>query len=165
MSKRLCKPVVRISPLRPGEAAESCQLLCEVIRGAKVYSAQARKSEVAKYSPELLVQKAAAWKQAVLLARIEGKVAGVLISEIQDGIVWVFWLGVGAEARGLGVARKLMTQLERAARRQGLGKIWCDSRVHNLPVRHLLTDLGYEAICTLKKHWYGQDFMLWQKFL
>lgn len=151
--------------MRPAEAVETANVMHQVIRGTRLYNQRARKGECAKFSAEVLLAKRQAWAPAVLVALEQDQPVGFCVSEIQDEVIWIYWLGVSPGHRGKGLAGRLLRRLESEARKAGISKIWCDSRVQNTPIRLLLTSLGYETLCTIKNHWYGQDFMLWQKFL
>lgn len=156
---------ISIRAMRPSEAGTVSALMSEVISKATLYNQRARKHEAAKYTAQHLADLAKAWKHGVLVATIDNHIAGFVVAQDQDETVWVSWLGVSEQARGHGLASLLLGKLEARAKRDGFPKIWCDSRTENTPIRLLLTKRNYSSLCTIRAHWYGQDFMLWEKFL
>lgn len=78
---------------------------------------------------------------------------------------WSDWGIVHPLYRRTGVSRALMTFLEKKLKKEGIHKIWCDSRTTNKESIAALGKLGFKKIVTIKNHWYRQDFILWQKLL
>ena len=80
----------------------------------------------------------------LLLARSAGTVVGCAGMRIRDGgIGEVTRVFVAPEARGRGVARLLMRELERSAREQGLGALRLDTRSDLVEARGLYASLGF----------------------
>jgi ribosomal protein S18 acetylase RimI-like enzyme len=50
-------------------------------------------------------------------------------------------------------------------RRRGAHKVWCDSRANNAPAKSLFRKIGFRKIALIEKHWYGLDFILWERFV
>lgn len=137
----------------------------KVIGETLYYSELARKEEVDGFRLSALTKK---WKEGntVFLVYRDGKsIAGVLSGYYDSGLFWVDWLVVDPQKRRLGVGMGLMTFLEQTLKTEGVHKLWCDSRTNNKESISLLKKLNFKKIATVKNHWYGQDFVLWQKFL
>lgn len=156
---------VGIGRLDPGEADEVAALMREVIESLTVYSEEARRSEIGKYSADALREAAAADPDSVLVARSGGACVGFCVSRYDDGVIWLSWFGVAPAWRGTGVAARLLARLEGATRARGIHKVWCDSRTENRASRRTLGRAGFREVCTLTDHWYGQDFVLLEKRL
>ena len=75
------------------------------------------------------------------------------------------WVLVNKNYKKHGIAMLMHNFAEKLAMRQGVRKIWGDSRASNYPAIALETDLGVRRIGKLKKHWFGQDYIFWEKQL
>lgn len=140
-------------------------LFREVVTVLPYYNQKAKDSEIAKYSPELLLESITADPDSVLVAKIEDKLAGFCLSREDDGLVWLSWFGVNNLYRCRGIGSALLKGLEDAVRNKKSHKIWCDCRTENSASKIVLESCGYTQICTVQNHWYGQDFILWEKFV
>ena len=107
----------------------------------------------------------AADRESVLVAKVADRLAGFCFSNSDDQTVWLAWLGVHPRWRRMGVGTSLLEQLNLRARKLGSHKIWCDSRTDNQASAALLRRHGYQKIFTLKRHWYRQDFFIWEKYV
>jgi ribosomal protein S18 acetylase RimI-like enzyme len=140
-------------------------LFKEVVAALPYYNEIAKKSEMAKYSPELLLESITDDPDSVLVAKIEGKLAGFCLSRDDDGLIWLSWFGVHDSYRRRGIGSALLQKLEDTVRNRKSHKIWCDCRTENSASKVVLKNCGYRQICTVQNHWYGQDFILWEKFV
>jgi ribosomal protein S18 acetylase RimI-like enzyme len=138
-------------------------LVSEIIADAAVYSERAREEERAKYTADALRERVIEDPDSVLVARVEGQLAGFVLSRYDDGLLWLSWLGVSPPLRGLGLARELLAAAERTAPARRCHALWCDSRTDNAASASLLTRAGFTRLAELRNHWYGQDFYLWRK--
>lgn len=155
----------RVERLDLRDAERVAGLMREVILALPFYSDEARRAETGKYTADALREAAAGDPDAVLVARAGERCVGFCVSRYDDGLIWLSWFGVDPQWRGRGVADMLLAGLEAATRARGIHKIWCDSRTTNLPSRRVLARAGFQEICTLARHWYGQDFVLLEKSL
>jgi len=143
--------------------AEVSALFAEVVLSLPYYNETARYSEVSKYSPCRLEQMIAADVDSVQVATVNTRIVGFCFSNIDDGLIWLSWFGVSPEYRRRGIGTALLSALDERAKRAGAHKIWCDCRPNNVTSRVTLAGSGYREICTLVNHWYGQDFLLWER--
>lgn len=162
---KMRKSIFSVRALRPKEAQELSQIIRDRIQSLKYYNRFARESEVAKYTADSLIQSHKQEPGSVLVAIKDAKIIGFCISKYDDGLIWLSWIATLDEYRRIGAARGLLRALDSFANKRGVAKIWCDCRTANVSAKHLLASCGYTEICTVKKHWYGQDFILWEKFL
>ena len=87
-------------------------------------------------------------------------------SDSSDRSVMMFeWTFVNRHYRGRGIAKRMHKLAEKLAVSQGVRKIWGDSRASNYQALALERGLGIRTIGKLKKHWFGQDYILWEKQL
>jgi len=158
---------IQVRPMTPTESMRVAPLVREVVLPLTYYSDAARAAEVAKYSAESLRDLVQDDPHSVLLAEAEGQdePVGFCISRYDDGVIWLAWFGVSSTCRDQGVGSALLNALEDATRARSCIKIWCDTRTENVRSQRVLERAGFGRICTLYKHWYGQDFHLWEKFL
>lgn len=156
---------LEISPLVPHEAEKAASFFREIVAVLPYYNAMAKEVEMAKYSANGLLKSIEDDPSSVLIARLEGNVIGICISRLDDTLIWLSWFAVDPRFRRLGVGASLIRALEQCTRVKGLHKIWCDCRTNNGPSKNLLINGGFEPLCTIRDHWYRQDFILWEKSL
>jgi ribosomal protein S18 acetylase RimI-like enzyme len=136
-----------------------------VIKDSPYYSRWAKKDESKRFSSQSLRKELKKKDNLYLTTRTNGKIIGAVNGCYEAGTFWIDWLVVDEKNRRNGIGQGLMKRLENRLKREGVHKIWRDSRTSNKESKSLLTKLGYKRITTIKKHWYKQDFILWQKFL
>lgn len=143
--------------MRAEEAAEAAGLLREVISGLTVYNERAVASELAKYTNNSILG------MDVLVATVDGALAGVAVTRSDDGLTWIDWVAVREGFRGMGIARGLLLGVVDEAATAGHHKVWCDCRSDNHASRGMLRGAGFRPITFLGNHWYGQDYILWER--
>jgi RimJ/RimL family protein N-acetyltransferase len=156
---------VSVGPMQSSEASRTAQLIRSVISPLSYYSEAARTAEIAKYTEAGLQQLNNEDQYSVLVARSEDALVGFCISRYDDGIIWLAWFGVREDFRGTNAARELLKALDEATHARGCSKIWCDTRTENIKSQRVLEREGFSRTCTMTRHWYGQDFYLWEKFV
>ncbi len=139
------------------------ELMKVVISETPYYSVDALRAEIAKYPPEKLRSLVRDDASSVLIARVAEDVVGFCVSTYDDGIIWLAWFGVGKEHRARGIAARLVGAAVASVRARGCHKIWCDTRTTNTESRAVLTRVGFRQVCTLENHWYGHDFLIWER--
>ena len=147
------------------EAEALSQLFGQVVTALPYYNDIAKKSELAKYSPALLRESVSQDPDSVLVAKSGGNLLGFCISRNDDGLIWLSWFGVHAGHRREGIGSALLRKLEDTVRSGKSHKIWCDCRTENQNSKVLLSKHSYQQICTVRNHWYHQDFILWEKLV
>ncbi len=134
----------------------------DTIEPLTFYNERARRAELARYTADGLRALIAAAPQSVIVARDGGQLVGFCVSRFDDGTIWLSWFGTAVHARGRGIGAALLAALAEALPSRGAHKIWCDSRVENAASRSVLERFGFRRVTTLKNHWYGQDYYLWE---
>jgi len=140
-------------------------LFNQIVQALPYYNSTAKESEIKKYSAELLRSTVQHEPESVLIAKRNGELAGFCFSENDDGLMWLAWFAVHPSFRKQGIGLALLARLEETARQNKFHKIWCDCRTDNQASRVVLTKQGYLELCTVRNHWYGQDFILWEKLV
>jgi ribosomal protein S18 acetylase RimI-like enzyme len=156
---------VVVDRMRQEEAEPLADLFAQVVKRLPYYNDVAKTSELAKYSADKLRKSMKKDSDSVLVARIADEIVGFCFSHNDDGVVWLSWFGVHPEYRCAGVGSALLKKLEETVRAGRSHKIWCDCRTENQASKEALGKQGYLPLCTVKNHWYGQDFILWEKLV
>ena len=148
--------------MRPDEAVAVNRLIRKIILESAILNDKAKKSETSKYTPCELRERIENDPDAVFVAVRGRKAVGFCINARDDGLLLLEWYGVDPAWRGHGIGHQMMAKLVGSARRRGCHKVWCDTDVGNTGSAKLLCSLGFQPLCTLRNHWYGQDFVLWE---
>lgn len=159
------KTALAIAPMREADAEQVSLLFAEVLADLSYYNEAAKRSEAAKYTPALLREAVRAAPDSILVAKWGDRIVGFLFGEEDDGLVWLAWFGVELAYRRCGVGHALLLAIEERALANRTHKIWCDCRTTNSVSKGTLSATGYKQLCTVTNHWYGQDFILWEKLL
>jgi ribosomal protein S18 acetylase RimI-like enzyme len=151
--------------MKDEEAEKVSSLFARVVTALPYYNDWAKESEVAKYSAALLRQGLLADPDSVLIATTETEIIGFCITRQDDSLIWLSWFGVHPSYRRGGVGSALINKMEETVRNGKSHKIWCDCRTENKASAVLLANHDYKQICTVRNHWYRQDFILWEKII
>lgn len=154
---------ITVAPMRSEDAQGISDLITSIIQSLDYYNERARTEEVNKYSPSKLTDSIIEDPDSILVARDDSGVLGFCISRYDDGVIWLAWFGVNPVCRQKGIGSQLLVALDETLPKRRAHKIWCDTRTENLTAQGVLRKAGYSKIGTLKNHWYGQDFFLWEK--
>jgi ribosomal protein S18 acetylase RimI-like enzyme len=154
-----------VTAMKAPEADAVADLFQTILFALPYYNEKARSGELAKYSSSMLIGLIKTDPQAVLVAHSGHDPVGFCFSEIDDGLIWLAWLGVHPSYRRRGIGRELVQQLESRARFAPAHKIWCDCRTNNDSSIASLTANGFQTIGTVQRHWHGQDYILWEKYV
>lgn len=136
-----------------------------VVEPLTLYNEWARTEELARYAPDKIEDLLATDAQSLLLAYRGPDLAGFLITRPDDGPLWLSWFGVLPSFRGQNIGNSLIKKLIVDAAARGHWKIWCDTREGNVFSIPLLEQNGFVFRCRLERHWYGQTFLLWERFV
>ena len=151
--------------MRPGEAVAVSRLIRRVILGCYASHPKAKLGESAKYTPSRLRARIKRDRDAVFVAISDRRIVGFCVNCKDDGVLQLEWYGVDPAHRQHGMGQRLLQHLINSGRRRGCHKVWCDTNSDNRASARVLTHAGFEPVCTLENHWYGQDFILWQKVI
>ena len=146
-----------------GEERDVAALVRLVVEPLPYYTEAARAAEIAKYGASSLAVMSAEDAASVIVAAAGPTIVGFCISRYDDAVLWLSWFGVHPAWQQRGVGGALLRALEAGVRARRCHKIWCDTRTENTRSQAVLRRAGYTEICRIDRHWYGQDFILWQK--
>jgi RimJ/RimL family protein N-acetyltransferase len=152
-----------IQSLEPHFAISTAELLKNAILASPFYSPPAKSEEITGLTAQKLL---AMSPHDVLIAVENNVVLGVLVSSTEEaGLLWLSWCVVSPDARGRGVAGALIEAFHSGAASRGVHKTWCDSRTGNTASARMLEKAGYKVVATLNQHWYGLDYLIWERLL
>jgi len=138
--------------------------MCDTICTLSFYNTKARKAFAAEVEYSELLKRLRKDKKSIFVAIVDGKIVGVMTTVADNSLLWLDWMIVGKAYRNKEIGSSLMEYVLRFAKLTGVKKVWGDSRTSNSAAIHVLRKLGFSAVCTLEKHWYGQDYIIWEKF-
>lgn len=156
---------IHVAPLTQALCAAAGDLIARVISSVEYYSPNARAAEIAKYTADRLAAMIRRDTESVLTATLGTDLVGFCITTYDDGLIWLAWFGVDRAARARGIGAALLDAAIVSVKERGCHKIWCDTRTTNTQSKSVLTRAGFHEICTLRNHWYGHDFILWERLV
>ena len=100
-------------------------------------------------------------------AEFAGGIAGFAVAQPIRKIGRILTLDIIPEARGFGLATRLMHECEKRLRARGCGQVYLETAVNNEPALHLYKKLGYEILRTLPLYYptHALDAYLMGKWL
>ena len=156
--------MIKIEKLKELDIPAYYKLVRRVILNTPYYSEWAKKEESTGYSPAWLKRGIKNRNKLLLCAKDKNKVVGFAFGYINTGLFHLMWIGTDSEYRKLGIAEKLVKKVELWAKNK-VHKIWLDTRTNNKQSVALFKKLKYKKAATLRKHYYGQDFYIWEKLI
>jgi GNAT superfamily N-acetyltransferase len=150
------------SYLEPAAAMEVEPLARGVILASPHYSVEAKRHLTERLSASELLGHANLWNEAVILVRHEGRLVGFSLASRLTDALELHWVIVDPKARRLRVGPALHDVVLRQARHHGFHKVWGVCRTTNAGVARHVVRQGRRVVGTLRKHAFGQDYILWE---
>jgi ribosomal protein S18 acetylase RimI-like enzyme len=97
-------------------------------------------------------------------AKKDDNIVGVIYGKYEAGTTYIDNLVVDEKYRRQGIGTSLVNYIERWTHEQGGHKVWLVTHI-NWEANQLYLKLGYKKTCLLQKHFLGEDFILYEKFL
>ena len=142
------------------------KLIKSVIYSTSYYTRSAKKEETRKHNSLALKDYLSDKKYYTLLLALRDKnILGFAIGRNEAGVFWADWVGIQKNMRRKGIAESLMKEWEKRLGKEGVHKIWCDTRTSNKESNNLLLKLKYKKLGLFNNGWYKQNFFLWEKDL
>lgn len=154
---------VSVRTATEADLQEVVLLFREVLANIPYYNSMARKGERSKYTVRDLRTKLRNDKYSVVVARDKSGLLGFAFSHFDDYLIWIDWLAVNPTSRRLGVGSLIIRKVIKTSSERRAHKIWCDTRSTNEPAKLTLRKNGFREIAVVRNHWYGQDFILWER--
>lgn len=152
-----------IRPAAAGDAAALKALFDRLVMATELYVLGSRQADIDRFTGEALEQLIVRDAPMVLVAEDGEELAGFCLATDQHGPIWIDWIAVAPEVRGQGVAAALLSKLLETARSRGAGRVWCDCLAINAGAVSMLEAAGFSRIAHLANHWWGQDYLLWER--
>ena len=156
--------MIKISKLKEGDVSAYYKLVRQVILSTPYYSKWAKREESISYPPEWLRKSIKNKRKFLLGAKDKDKMVGFALGYTGTGMLHLNWIGVDPKYRKLGIAERLVKKVETLAKGK-VHKIWLDTRTNNKESIALFKKLKYKKAATFRKHYYGQDFYIWEKLV
>lgn len=154
--------MVKVAKLKESDVPDYYKLIRRVILNTPYYSKWAKKEEATGYSTEWLKKGTKNKRKLFLCAKDKNRVVGFAFGSINAGMFHLIWVGIDSKYRKLGIAEKFIKRVEVWAKGK-VHKIWLDTRTNNKESISLFNKLKYKKVATFRKHYYGQDFYIWEK--
>lgn len=154
--------------IRFGGAAEAHAFIAalkELITPLTLYNDWSKSHEDKIYTPDYVAKLLEDDPHSILIAWAGSTIAGLIVTRPDNGPLWLDWFGVLPAYRGHGIADQLFERAIVEARQRGILKIWCDTRDTNTYAISIMEKHGFTRAGHLKRHWFGLDFLIWEKFL
>jgi ribosomal-protein-alanine N-acetyltransferase len=91
-----------------------------------------------------------------IVAEIDGRIAGSVLFWLLPGSIDIHNLAIAPTLRRLGIARRLMLQVEAVARQHAAARVTLEVRQSNEPAKRLYQSLGF-VHTGLRKGYYSDD--------
>jgi len=154
---------VSVRAAKESDLPEVVSLFLRVLAGIPYYNAATKREDPPRYTIQRLRAKLRDDKYSVMVAQDKSGILGYAFTHFDDHLIWIDWYGVDPKSRRKGVGSAILQQLIRTAPRRKAHKVWCDTRTTNEPAKATLRRNGFSEIAQLRNHWYGQDFILWER--
>jgi ribosomal protein S18 acetylase RimI-like enzyme len=148
---------------KPLDVAQISSLFKEVVTALPFYNKIAKHNEIKKYTPKKILELIRKDRYSVLIAKNGKKVVGFCFNYFDNYTIWIDWVGIDKKLRNSGIGTLLVKRVITDAKKRRAHKVWCDTRSNNNSSKNLAKKLGFREIIELKNHWYGQDFILWER--
>lgn len=132
--------------LRPGTTADAAAIAATIATAFTQYRGKlVPESSAFRETPEAIVEQLAQGSGAIVAER-NGEMIGCVMTEPMEGDLYFGRLAVLPEARGLGLARRLIAAVEAEARARGLPGVRLGVRIALPQNQKLFNSLGYREI-------------------
>jgi len=156
---------ILVRPATRRDLPRVVSLFLEVLRLIPYYNELTKRDEPRKYTLEKLRTRLRDDSYSISVAEDDTGLLGFAFTRFDDYVIWIEWFGVSPRSRRRGVGSAILQELVRTAPMRKAHKVWCDSRTTNEPVKATFHKNGFREVATLRNHWYGQDFILWERLV
>jgi GNAT superfamily N-acetyltransferase len=104
-------------------------------------------------------------RETYFVAEVNRKIVGVVGCFMEFGNCKLVHMAVLKEFRGKGIGGMLIEEVEKFARRNNANKIWLDTSTRLKESIEFYKRKGFRLVGKLKKHFYGEDILLFEKLL
>lgn len=157
---------IKLDLLKPEEVTQAANLMKKVLLENPYYNKESKKEYMIWYSAEQIMRHMKKGDVILTAAKINGKIIGFgSLWKSFGGVAYSDWTVVDKNYRRIGIGTALWNYKIRLAKKQGVHKVVADSLVINKEGNEFAKSHGLRKIAVMKKHWFGQDYYLWEKIL
>lgn len=154
----------KIELLKPEEARQAAALIKSVILENPYYNAAVKKEYISWYTPTQLLRHLKKKDMILAVAKISNKIVGFgSVWRSFGGVGWSDWTLVDKKYRREGIGTKIWNFKISQAKKLGIHKVVADSLAMNKEGNKFAKAHGLRRVAVLKRHWFGQDYYLWEK--
>jgi ribosomal protein S18 acetylase RimI-like enzyme len=153
--------IIRTAELKDLKAIEI--MFKEMMNDIPYYNELAKTNEINHYTVENLKRKISIDEFSVIVATDNEKIIGFCFNRFDDYTIWLEWIITDTNYRKSGIGQQILEKLQAYSKIRNCHKIWCDCRTSNAISKSFLEKFGFKLIVELKRHWYQQDFYLFEK--
>lgn len=158
--------MITVARLKKEDVEATSKLIQEVIMGTTYYDIASREDNVELFTPEYIEKGIDNPDKIYLVAKDGEHVIGFCLGYSSSGGIFnMTWIGVQQSYRGKKIASALLEKLSSILEKQEIHKIYCFTRTNNKESIQLMGKFGFREVGTLHKHWYKQDYIIWEKLL
>lgn len=136
--------------------------LMEAIETSEHYGREFKSHEMARLSAPYLAALISANPDYVLIPQIDGKMAGFMISGPEMGTLWLYWSYIFPELRQSSIAISSLRSYLAHWNEKRFHKIATYTSPKNRVANVLMQRYGFEKICLLESHLFGEDCLLYE---
>jgi ribosomal protein S18 acetylase RimI-like enzyme len=103
-------------------------------------------------------------KDFILKATEDGKTVGLIKAEHDGGVIFIETLIIEKEKRGLGIGKKLITEIEKQGKKIGVHKIYLYTG-KKWGANNFYKKMGYKLTDQLPNHYFKVNFVVYSKFI
>ncbi len=156
----------KLEILKQEDVNEAAGLIKTVIKENPYYNSRAKQEYTSWYTPQQLLRHMKKKDLIMTVAKSNGKIIGFgSVWRSMGGVGWADWTMVHKKYRREGIGTALWKFKINIAKKLGIHKIMADSLVINKEGNKFAKAHGLRKIAILRKHWFGQDYCLWQQIL
>jgi ribosomal protein S18 acetylase RimI-like enzyme len=154
-----------VRPAKKKDLAEAFRVFESILGKLPYYNKEAKTEEKKRYSRKSLESMLKRYPKSIIIALKNGGIVGLCFVHKNAGTCYLDWIIVKPEYRDGEVGTSLIRHVLENAVNQGFHKVWCASRTTNKIAETFLQKNGFRKFAHVKRHWYRQDFFLWERFI
>jgi len=156
----------KLGQLKTEEVKETSALIKKIIRENPYYNNSAKKEFITWYTPNQLSRHLEKKDMIFVVAKLKDKIVGFgSVWKSFGGVGYSDWTMVDKQCRRHGIGIAIWNYKINLAKQFGIHKVMADSLVINEEGIAFAKAHGLRRVAELKKHWYGQDYYLWEKVI
>ena len=130
-----------------------------------VYPREYLDEELKLYEPNILRKFIKDEDKYAFVAENNGKIIGVAVGKITEGVSDLSWIAVDPQWQGKGIGKKLLEMITNHSREKNAHKIIAYTFPSLTPTIAFYLRTGFIPECYLRKHWKKLDFIIMSKFI